>query len=57
MGREVDGVDMRAEVGILSRNIVIMGEMEAQCYGNNACTYFEFDTVGGHIKVGEYSMK
>ncbi|XP_055517175.1 cell migration-inducing and hyaluronan-binding protein [Leucoraja erinacea] len=52
MGREVDGVDMRAEVGILSRNIVIMGEMEAQCYGNNACTYFEFDTVGGHIKMG-----
>eukprot|EP00061_Rhincodon_typus_P014596 g41708.t1 len=52
MGTEVDGVDMRAEVGVLSRNIVIMGEMEDHCYGDNACKFFEFDTVGGHIKMG-----
>ncbi|GCC34594.1 hypothetical protein chiPu_0013069 [Chiloscyllium punctatum] len=51
-GKEIDGVDMRAEVGLLSRNIVIMGEMEDHCYGDNACKFFEFDTVGGHIKMG-----
>uniref|UniRef100_A0A4W3GXB8 hyaluronoglucosaminidase n=1 Tax=Callorhinchus milii TaxID=7868 RepID=A0A4W3GXB8_CALMI len=52
IGEEVDGIDMRAEVGMLSRNILIKGEMEDRCYGDNACTFFEFDTVGGHIKMG-----
>lgn len=45
---------MRAEVGLLSRNIVVMGEMEGRCYeySNKLCSFFDFDTFGGHIKVG-----
>lgn len=52
LGAEVDGVDMRAEVGLLSRNILVRGEMESSCYGNEACKFFDFDTFGGHLKVG-----
>uniref|UniRef100_A0A8C4DSY3 Cell migration inducing hyaluronidase 1 n=1 Tax=Dicentrarchus labrax TaxID=13489 RepID=A0A8C4DSY3_DICLA len=52
MGEEVDGVDMRAEVGLLSRNILLRGEMEPGCYGNEACNFFNFDTFGGHLKRG-----
>ncbi|XP_063304977.1 cell migration-inducing and hyaluronan-binding protein [Pelobates fuscus] len=55
-GEEIDGVDMRAEVGLLSRNILIYGEMEPQCYNNSLCKYFDFDTFGGHVKVG-YGFK
>ncbi|KAJ8249320.1 hypothetical protein GJAV_G00233530 [Gymnothorax javanicus] len=51
MGQDVDGVDMRAEVGLLSRNILIRGEMEPQCYASEACKFFDFDTFGGHVKV------
>uniref|UniRef100_A0A7N8XAR1 hyaluronoglucosaminidase n=1 Tax=Mastacembelus armatus TaxID=205130 RepID=A0A7N8XAR1_9TELE len=51
IGEEVDGVDMRAEVGLLSRNILFRGEMEPGCYGNEACKFFDFDTFGGHLKV------
>ncbi|XP_024905843.1 cell migration-inducing and hyaluronan-binding protein isoform X4 [Pteropus alecto] len=52
MGEEVDGVDMRAEVGLLSRNLVVMGEMEDACYPytKHVCSFFDFDTFGGHIK-------
>lgn len=44
---------MRAEVGLLTRNIVVMGEMEDGCYpySNHICNFFDFDTFGGHIKV------
>lgn len=54
IGEEIDGVDMRAEVGLLTRNIVVMGEMEDQCYpySSHVCDFFDFDTFGGHIKVG-----
>ena len=45
-----DGVDLRAEVGLLSRNIKIHGEMEDFCY-DNLCDYFNYDTFGGHIQV------
>ncbi|XP_027242158.1 cell migration-inducing and hyaluronan-binding protein-like [Cricetulus griseus] len=43
---------MRAEVGLLTRNIVVMGEMEDQCYPytSHICDFFDFDTFGGHIK-------
>uniref|UniRef100_A0A8I3MRT3 hyaluronoglucosaminidase n=1 Tax=Canis lupus familiaris TaxID=9615 RepID=A0A8I3MRT3_CANLF len=53
IGEEIDGVDMRAEVGLLSRNIVVMGEVENRCYSysNHICNFFDFDTFGGHIKV------
>uniref|UniRef100_A0A3Q2D5T4 Cell migration inducing hyaluronidase 1 n=1 Tax=Cyprinodon variegatus TaxID=28743 RepID=A0A3Q2D5T4_CYPVA len=51
MGEVVDGVDMRAEVGLLTRNILIRGEMEPTCYGHQACKFFPFDTFGGHLKV------
>nr|XP_048291217.1 cell migration-inducing and hyaluronan-binding protein [Myodes glareolus] len=52
IGEEIDGVDMRAEVGLLTRNIVVMGEMEDQCYpySSHICDFFDFDTFGGHIK-------
>lgn len=42
---------MRAEVALLSRNILIYGEMENSCYGNNMCQFYSHDTFGGHIKV------
>ncbi|KAL2300798.1 hypothetical protein Nmel_013688 [Mimus melanotis] len=45
-----DGVDMRAEVGFLARNILIQGEMEDSCYGQYQCQLFSFDTFGGDIK-------
>lgn len=51
MGDIIDGVDMRAEVGLLTRNIVIKGEMEDSCYDGNKCQFFNYDTFGGHIKV------
>ncbi|KAI7813586.1 cell surface hyaluronidase [Triplophysa rosa] len=51
IGEIVDGVDMRAEVALLSRNILIHGEMEKACYGKNWCQYFSHDTFGGHIKI------
>uniref|UniRef100_A0A8C5GDL4 hyaluronoglucosaminidase n=1 Tax=Gouania willdenowi TaxID=441366 RepID=A0A8C5GDL4_GOUWI len=51
VGEIVDGVDMRAEVALLSRNILIHGEMEKSCYGNNMCQFFNHDTFGGHIKI------
>lgn len=50
MGEVIDGVDMRAEVALLSRNVLVYGEMETSCYGN-ACRFFSHDTFGGHVKV------
>lgn len=52
MGEIIDGVDMRAEVGILTRNVAIQGEMEDSCYAENQCQFFDYDTFGGHIMVG-----
>jgi len=46
-----DGVDLRAEVGLLSRNIRIHGVMEQSCYDDNLCQYFNYDTFGGHMQV------
>ncbi|XP_048418630.2 cell surface hyaluronidase-like [Stegostoma tigrinum] len=51
MGEIIDGIDMRAEVGLLSRNIVIKGEMENSCYGQNLCHFFSQDTFGGQIRI------
>ncbi|XP_078070072.1 cell surface hyaluronidase [Mustelus asterias] len=51
VGEIVDGIDMRAEVGVLSRNVVIEGEMEDSCYGDNWCEFFKHDTFGGHLKI------
>uniref|UniRef100_A0A803YQY7 G8 domain-containing protein n=1 Tax=Meleagris gallopavo TaxID=9103 RepID=A0A803YQY7_MELGA len=55
IGEVIDGIDMRAEVGLLTRNILIQGEMEDSCYGENQCQFFSFDTFGGHIKVTNFS--
>lgn len=57
MGEIVDGVDMRAEVALLSRNILIHGEMESSCYGKNLCQFYPQDTFGGHVKVRESESK
>nr|KAF6433083.1 cell migration inducing hyaluronidase 2 [Molossus molossus] len=51
MGEIIDGVDMRAEVGILTRNVAIQGEMEDSCYGENQCQFFDYDTFGGHVMI------
>ncbi|XP_073424765.1 cell surface hyaluronidase CEMIP2-like isoform X1 [Dendrobates tinctorius] len=51
IGEVVDGIDMRAEVGLLTRNIRIEGEMEASCYGHNHCQFFNYDTFGGQVKI------
>lgn len=51
MGEIIDGVDMRAEVGILTRNVVIRGEMEDSCYAENKCQFFDYDTFGGHVMI------
>ncbi|XP_068166086.1 cell surface hyaluronidase [Antennarius striatus] len=51
VGEIVDGVDMRAEVALLSRNILVYGEMENSCYGNNKCQFYNHDTYGGHVKI------
>ncbi|XP_053558482.1 cell surface hyaluronidase [Bombina bombina] len=51
IGEIIDDLDMRAEVGVLTRNILIQGEMEKECYGDNQCQFFSYDTFGGHIKI------
>ncbi|XP_051056113.1 LOW QUALITY PROTEIN: cell surface hyaluronidase-like [Phodopus roborovskii] len=51
VGEIIDGIDMRAEVGILTRNIVIQGEMEDSCYAENQCQFFDYDTFGGHVMI------
>lgn len=51
VGEILDGIDMRAEVALLSRNVIIYGEMENVCYGDNLCQFFNHDTFGGHIKI------
>ncbi|XP_015704601.1 cell surface hyaluronidase isoform X2 [Coturnix japonica] len=51
IGEVIDGVDMRAEVGVLTRNILIKGETENTCYREKECQFFNYDTFGGHIKI------
>ena len=47
-----DRVDERGEVALLTRNIVIRGEMESKCPESNGnCKEFDYDTFGGHVKV------
>eukprot|EP01133_Synstelium_polycarpum_P020701 gene20701-24863_t len=46
-----NGVDMRAEVGLLSKTIKIRGQMQPACNGSALCKFFNFDTFGGHIKI------
>ena len=50
-GEVTDGIDMRAEVGVLTRNVRFHGEMEEECYGGNLCDIYDYDTFGGQIKV------
>ncbi|XP_064411445.1 cell surface hyaluronidase [Latimeria chalumnae] len=51
IGEIMNGIDMRAEVGVLTRNIIIKGEVEDSCYSDNWCQFFDYDTFGGHIKI------
>ncbi|XP_023932501.1 cell surface hyaluronidase-like [Lingula anatina] len=46
-----NNVDMRAEVAVLTRNVVVRGDMSDACYGDNQCEAFSLDTFGGHIMV------
>lgn len=56
-GKVIKGnsIDMRAEVALLTRNIVIEGEMEDSCPpGNGNCDnayVYGLDTFGAHVKV------
>ncbi|KAL3861720.1 hypothetical protein ACJMK2_007744 [Sinanodonta woodiana] len=49
-------VDMRAEVALLSRNIIFEGKMENTCYISDTtspgnCSNFNYDAHGGHISI------
>ena len=47
-----DRVDERGEVALLTRNIVIRGEMLEECPKDNGnCKEYDYDTFGGHVKV------
>ena len=51
-GEIVDNVDMRGEVALLSRDIVIEGEVENYCpLQNRNCDKYNYDTFGGQIRV------
>ena len=51
-GEVTQGVDERAEVALLSRNIVIEGRVENECPEvNDNCDLYNQDTFGGHITV------
>lgn len=52
-GEITDCVDERGEVGLLTRNILIRGEVESECYGMPECAYIpgNIDLFGGHFKV------
>ena len=57
-GEVYEGVDMRAEVGLLTRNILIRGEMGDECQPEdesgdelNECQDFDFDNFGGHTRA------
>ncbi|KAF0314127.1 Cell surface hyaluronidase [Amphibalanus amphitrite] len=50
-GEVTDGVEMQAEVGMLTRNVRFHGQMEDSCYGGNQCDIFDYDTFGGQIKM------
>ena len=54
-------MDERAEVGLLSRNIVIEGEVQDECSPINqkertACERFGRDTYGGHVMVSAWTL-
>ncbi|KAK3713284.1 hypothetical protein RRG08_043866 [Elysia crispata] len=55
-GEVTYGVDERAEVGLLSRNIRIEAELQKHCYSHSAhekylCSLFHRDTFGGHVMI------
>ncbi|ELU07395.1 hypothetical protein CAPTEDRAFT_223259 [Capitella teleta] len=46
------GISFNAEIGLLSRNIRVHGEMEPECYGTGYfCDFYDYDTFGGHIQM------
>ncbi|ESO97675.1 hypothetical protein LOTGIDRAFT_228278 [Lottia gigantea] len=54
-GEITHGVDERAEVALLTRNILIEGGLQEQCYHTtdaeaDLCQKFQRDTFGGHVK-------
>ncbi|KAK3087473.1 hypothetical protein FSP39_006382 [Pinctada imbricata] len=50
-GEIIENVDMRGEVALLSRDIVVQGEMEDSCpVKNGNCDEYSYDTFGGHIQ-------
>ena len=49
-GDSYEGIDMYAEIGLLTRNIKIHGEMESDCDGV-FCDKEDYDKFGGHTKA------
>ena len=61
-GELFDNVDERGEVALLSRHIVIEGDMESQCYSNSpteedVCDRYDEDVFGGHLKVNSLPFR
>ncbi|KAK5578400.1 hypothetical protein RB653_008070 [Dictyostelium firmibasis] len=51
-GSITKGVDERAEVALLSRNIKIQGELGKTCNNSEVvCDFFPFDSFGAHIMI------
>ncbi|XP_013403776.1 cell surface hyaluronidase-like [Lingula anatina] len=49
-GEITNNVDMRAEVSLLTRNVLIRGQMELECYGDN----FTKDFITGNVEGAEF---
>ncbi|EAL63750.1 hypothetical protein DDB_G0287365 [Dictyostelium discoideum AX4] len=51
-GSITKGVDERAEVALLTRNIKIQGQVGKTCVNNKlVCDFFPFDSFGAHIMI------
>ena len=54
LGQKHGDMEMRAEVGLLTRNVLIHGEMGDECIPGeeqDLCNIHHFDNFGGHIKA------
>ena len=57
-GMILNNVDMRGEVALLTRNIVIEAELQPTCppENENCEEANNMDSFGGHIKVGFHDL-
>ncbi|XP_069121969.1 cell surface hyaluronidase-like [Argopecten irradians] len=51
-GEMINNVDCRGDVALLSRNIVLQGQMEEDCPAENGnCDVYPYDTFGAHMRI------